>query len=72
MLLADIFVQVQRQSESGSIQDHYWYGVDKEHFLDFEQTELCDSLLSWNIHLQNLEEVYVDICRQLEIALDAN
>ena len=72
LLLADIFVQVQRQSESGSIQDHYWYGVDKEHFLDFEQTELCDSLLSWNTHLQNLEEVYVDICRQLEIALDAN
>lgn len=70
LLLEHIFLQVQEQSPTGLLADHYWVGINKEKFLDFEQQELFQSLEGWSVGLSDLESSYIELCNQLEFLID--
>ncbi|MCP1660119.1 DUF4011 domain-containing protein [Neisseria perflava] len=56
-LLHDIFVQVSQQSPNGHITEHYWYGVGKPSFFDYEEQQFVARLKEWNQALENLHQM---------------
>lgn len=54
-MLADIFGQVSAQSPNGCIGGHYWYGVQKTAFLDYEAQQFSTELKDWNQSLEQLD-----------------
>jgi hypothetical protein len=52
--LESIYKQVAEQTQSGCIQNHYWYGVEKYDLNSYQITELIDSLDNWSESLHEL------------------
>ncbi|QIW15079.1 hypothetical protein A4G20_01240 [Pasteurellaceae bacterium RH1A] len=57
-MLVDIYKQVAEQSPDGNIESHYWHGIQKESFLDYEEKALIDALKQWNSALEALYAFY--------------
>ncbi|MFC0819618.1 DUF4011 domain-containing anti-phage protein Hhe [Moraxella marmotae] len=55
-MLRYIFDQVCQQSPNGYISGHYWHGVGKSSFLDYEEKQLVSLLENWNQQLEVLNQ----------------
>jgi superfamily I DNA and/or RNA helicase/very-short-patch-repair endonuclease len=53
--LESIYKQVAEQTQSGCIQNHYWYGVEKYDLNSYQIAELIDSLENWSESLHELD-----------------
>lgn len=52
--LESIYKQVAEQTQSGCIQNHYWYGVEKYDLNSYQIAELIESLDNWSQSLHEL------------------
>lgn len=72
MILKSMYEQVSEQTQDGTIESHYWYGVNKLSATHSEIEEIRDRLDKWNLSIKKLKVEWVNQLIKLNVSNNKN